>query len=92
MGVSELRRQATAILRRVQRGESIQITDHGRPVARIVPIRPGRPAQLMSEGLITLARGDLLETLETLGLPAPAEPGTRSASEVLQEMREEDDR
>ena len=33
VGVRELRRQASAILRRVAAGETVEVTDRGRPVA-----------------------------------------------------------
>ncbi|MHB1501413.1 MAG: type II toxin-antitoxin system Phd/YefM family antitoxin [Candidatus Dormibacteria bacterium] len=41
VGLSELRQRASAVLRRVSHGEAIDITDHGHPIARIVPLRPG---------------------------------------------------
>jgi prevent-host-death family protein len=40
--VRELRREIRAILDRVERGESLEITRRGRPVARLVPARPLR--------------------------------------------------
>lgn len=38
----ELQREIKAILDRVEKGESVQITRRGRPVARLVPTKPGR--------------------------------------------------
>lgn len=39
----ELQREIKAILDRVEKGESVQITRRGRPVARLVPTKPPRP-------------------------------------------------
>lgn len=38
----ELQREIKAILDRVEKGESVQITRRGRPVARLVPTKPAR--------------------------------------------------
>jgi prevent-host-death family protein len=41
----------SADLRRVAEGESVVVTDHGRPVARLVPPdMPERPSRLIREG------------------------------------------
>lgn len=61
VGVRELRRQASAILRRVAAGETIEITDRGRPVAIMVQLLPRGLAGLEREGLLRRAQGDLLE-------------------------------
>ncbi len=41
--VRELQREIRAILDRVEKGESVEITRRGRPVARLVPARPAQP-------------------------------------------------
>lgn len=38
IGVRELRQYTTRYLERAQAGEIIEITNHGRPVARLMPI------------------------------------------------------
>ncbi len=38
VGVRELKAQTSDILRRVEHGESVEITNHGRVVARLVPV------------------------------------------------------
>lgn len=38
--VRELQREIRAILGRVEKGESLEITRRGRPVARLVPAKP----------------------------------------------------
>ncbi|HMD34502.1 MAG TPA: type II toxin-antitoxin system prevent-host-death family antitoxin [Vicinamibacterales bacterium] len=63
IGVRELRQSASVYLRRVQAGETIEITDRGVPVAVLAPLpRPmARLEQLIAEGKATPAQGDLLE-------------------------------
>ena len=43
VGVRELRQRASELLRRVQAGETIEVTDHGRPVALLAPLDVGEP-------------------------------------------------
>lgn len=51
VGVRELKASLSAYLRRVTDGESVVVTDHGTPVARLVPPDvPDRLAQLIREG------------------------------------------
>ena len=80
---AEVKQNASALIRRVLAGETIEITERGRPVARIVPLR-GRSVldQLMAEGRATEPRGDLLAIK-----PKKAVAGERPLSEVLAEMR-----
>ena len=65
-------------------GETIEVTDHGHPIARIVPLRRTALDQLVVEGRATEARVDLLDTAEELGLPvtSPVLP-----SDALAELR-----
>ena len=51
VGVRELKASLSRYLRRVREGETIVVTDRGRPVARIVPSTiPEHIAKLMAEG------------------------------------------
>ena len=52
IGVRELRDTVSAVLERVERGETVTVTRHGRPIARLLPA--GLPAGLEA----MLARGD----------------------------------
>jgi prevent-host-death family protein len=62
VGVRELRQNASGVLRRVAAGEVIEVTDRGRPVARIVPMHEAsRLGQLQAEGRASIATGDLLD-------------------------------
>jgi prevent-host-death family protein len=87
VGVRELRQQASAVLKRVVNGEVIEVTDHGHPIARIVPLRPGPLDQLVLEGRATEAADDLLDLMDELGLPQPAESGRPLPSQALAELR-----
>jgi prevent-host-death family protein len=53
--VRELNQNTSAVLARVQRGETIEVTANGRPVARIVPIEGGLAGleRRVAEGLAT---------------------------------------
>lgn len=41
VGVRELRQRASELIRRVEAGESIEVTDRGRPVAVLGPVARG---------------------------------------------------
>lgn len=63
VGVRELRLETRAVLARVRSGEAVEITAHGRPVARLVPLTELPP---------------VLERLERAGqLTRAANPGCR---------------
>ncbi len=77
VGVRELRQQASAILRRVAAGETVEVTDRGRPVAVLIKTMPSGLARLEREGMLRRAQADLLE-LRAIPLPAgAAAPSTR---------------
>lgn len=82
VGVRELRRQASAILRRVAAGETVEVTDRGRPVAVLLKTMPSGLARLEREGLLRRADADLL------GLePIRLSPGTTEPSRLVSEGR-----
>lgn len=57
IGVRELRDRLSRHLAEVQQGRTVTITDHGRPIARIVPVqRPTRLEELRDEGRIRPGR------------------------------------
>lgn len=86
VGLRELRQQTSAVLKRVRDGESIDVTDHGHPIARIVPLRPSALDQLVLEGRASEGGGDLLALMDELGLPAPSRT-SMLASEALADLR-----
>lgn len=53
VGVRELRDGLSKHLAEVRAGHTVTVTDHGRPIARIVPVeRPNRLEQLIAEGKV----------------------------------------
>lgn len=63
VGVRELRQHASRYLARVARGEVFEVTDRGRPVARLVPVEPDLWADLLRSGSLREpgSEGDLLD-------------------------------
>ncbi|HEV8614560.1 MAG TPA: type II toxin-antitoxin system prevent-host-death family antitoxin [Methylomirabilota bacterium] len=57
VGVRELKERTSEVLRRVrERGEEIDVTHHGRVVARLVPVARPRPRRQPSAAWSTLDR------------------------------------
>lgn len=54
VGVRELKNRLSAHLDRVKAGEEITVTEHGRPVARLIPVGPDvdRMAALVAAGIV----------------------------------------
>jgi len=87
IGVRELRQHASRYLRAVQSGESVRVTERGRPVALLVPVTAESPlARLEAEGRLSDADGDVLE----LGPPLPPARGVPLPSEQLARARREE--
>jgi prevent-host-death family protein len=89
IGVRELRQNLSVYLDRVKDGETLDVTEHGRLVARLGPPAPttsSRLEQLIAEGRAVAARVDLLD----LGPPLPLPAGADLPSELVSRMRDED--
>ena len=90
IGVRELRQHASIYIDLVEKGYTVDITNRGRLVAQLVPVRePESPLErLIAAGIIDPAEdpGDLLDVEP--GPPVP--PGQPSASEILLQQREEE--
>ncbi|HVB26621.1 MAG TPA: type II toxin-antitoxin system prevent-host-death family antitoxin [Mycobacteriales bacterium] len=52
IGVRELRQHASRYLARVASGETVEVTDRGRPVALLVPVGGERWEQLLASGRV----------------------------------------
>jgi prevent-host-death family protein len=84
IGVRELRQRASELLRRVEQGETIEVTDRGRRVAILSPPPEGNPLQrLRALGDVEPAKGDLDDLPEPLVLAS----GIKRPSEVLGRLR-----
>jgi prevent-host-death family protein len=87
VGIRELRQRASELLRHVERGETIEITDRGRPVAVLSPLPAGSAYErLVAEGDILRASSDSGELPE----PMPVRSGQESASTVLARLRSDE--
>ncbi|MCV7236047.1 type II toxin-antitoxin system Phd/YefM family antitoxin [Mycobacterium branderi] len=85
VGVRELRQRASELLRRVEAGETIEITDRGRPVALLSPMPEGSPYErMLASGEIEPATG----SLDDLPEPIELEPGVELPSVTLARLRE----
>ncbi len=86
VGVRELRQAASKILDRVKEGVVIEITEHGVPVARLVPITKSLYEEYIAAGLIIPAENpDWRFEMPTIKLK-----GKKTSTEVLMEMRAEE--
>lgn len=84
----ELRQHASRWLARVAAGESFEITDRGRPVAVLAPVRePKGLAALEAAGAVLPATGSLWDA----PIPAAGSPSA-NLSDAVRQMRDEDDR
>jgi len=86
-GIRELRQRASELLRRVEAGETIEITDRGRPVAVLAPLPDEGPsAQLRATGDLIAAAQDL----DSLPAPLPLGAGREGPSRVLERLRQDE--
>lgn len=85
IGVRELRQHASVYLRRVADGETIEVTDRGRPVAHLTPVPVDEWAQMIAEGkIIPVKPGSNILDESPRDYPGPP------ASDVLAAMREDE--
>lgn len=81
VGVRELRDGLSRHLAQVRSGHTVTVTDHGEPVARIVPIGvPNALERLVAEGRVQLA------AVGKRPAPKPIKAGG-SVSDLIQEQR-----
>jgi prevent-host-death family protein len=87
VGVRELRQRASELLRRVEQGETIEITDRGRPVALLTPPPAGSPLErLRSAGDV---EGSTMN-FDDLPSPLPVPEGVEPPSAVLARLRSDE--
>ena len=86
VGVRELRQSASQILDQVKNGSAFEITEHGVPVARLVPITKSLYEEYIAAGLITPA-----ENPEWQPTNKPTKiKGSKTSTQVLLELRAEE--
>lgn len=90
IGIRELKQHASTWVARAQSGETIEIANHGRLVARLVPVGDADTSRetLIATGLLTPAahRGKLFDTADLL---EPADETTPPISVILQQQRDD---
>jgi prevent-host-death family protein len=87
VGIRELRQRASELLRRVEAGETIQVTDRGRPVAVLAPLPESEPLQrLRASGEVVPATA----TLEDLPEPLRLEKSQELPSAILTRLRRDE--
>lgn len=92
--ISETKNSLSALLDRVRHGETVLVTDRGRPVARLEPVESptqsgpddGRLARLERAGIIRRAREASLEQIARIAPPAPL-AGADIVATLLDERR-----
>ena len=86
VGVRDLKARLSEYLRQVSQGQTVIITDHGRPVGRLSPIDQTldqRVKALQDAGLVAW-NGQKLKPVT----PVAVNRGERQISDILVEMRE----
>jgi prevent-host-death family protein len=74
IGVRQLQQNAASAVRRVRRGERIEVTDRGRPVAVLIPAAVEDPLDaLEAAGRLVRAEEDLLDAGPPMRLPRGAQ-------------------
>jgi prevent-host-death family protein len=83
--IRTLNQDTAGVLARVEGGEVVEITNRGRPIARIVPVPDDPMADLVAAGVV-------LPPTITGAFPMPAVPAPPGvdAGEVVSAMRDEE--
>lgn len=89
--VSELNRQTARVLDRIKAGESLEISEYGRPVARLMPAAPTTGAPLLDR---LIAQGRAVPAANPGPIP-PTPPRDAPEADVslsgtLAEMRDDE--
>ena len=85
VGVRELRQNLSRYLHRVAKGERLEVTERGKPVAVLGPVDESGSAlrRLVTSGRATPPEGDLLD------LAPPKGPVSTKGTDALRELRED---
>lgn len=86
-GVAELKAKLSEYLARVKAGEEVVVTERGRPVARLVPVRAGgereRLIAMERTGEVRIGSGEIPG--DFWEMPRPMDAGGRVRSAVAEE-------
>ncbi len=86
IGIRELKQNASAVVARAAAGETLTVTDRGRPAAQLSPLPASPLSRLLEAGAARSARTSLAD----LPAPASAPPGRGSLSAALAELRDDE--
>ncbi|MGI9004039.1 MAG: type II toxin-antitoxin system Phd/YefM family antitoxin [Pseudonocardia sp.] len=88
IGIRELRQHASRYVAMAKAGTRVPVTERGKLVAYLVPAEESGSVldRLEAAGQLRRGVGNLMDLLP----PPPAEPGEKSLSETLREMRDEE--
>jgi prevent-host-death family protein len=88
VGLRELRHKTSEVLARVRRGETVDVTEYGRLIARIVPVEEREPAPLLDR----LAAAGRLRPAVRPGYRPRMHPATGSdvLGDALRALRDEE--
>lgn len=87
IGIRELRQRASDYLRRVEAGETIEVTDRGRPIALLTPIPEAPPLERLR------ASGDIQDGVadwDDIPPPLPLDEREETPSEILERLRSDE--
>lgn len=83
IGIAELKASLSETLARVKGGEEVVVTEHGRPIAKIIPLWAATPAavteDLVRSGVLRIPERTLDETFWTLPRPSDSRSVVRTA-------------
>ena len=83
--IRDLNQDTAGVLARVERGETVEITNRGRPIARLVPVATDVMADLVASGVVvppTITGPIPMPTV-------PADPGPE-AGDLVSALRDEE--
>lgn len=86
VGIRALKQNASAVVAQAAAGETVVITDRGRPVAQLVPLPTSPLAEMIASGRARLPK----RSIKDLPPPLKRGPGERPLSDVIREMRDEE--
>jgi prevent-host-death family protein len=85
IAIRTLNQHTAEVLARVEAGETVEITNRGRPIARIVPVAADELADLVASGLVVPPTITAPLQVPTV----PSEPGSEAGA-LVSSLRDEE--
>ncbi|WP_133875464.1 type II toxin-antitoxin system Phd/YefM family antitoxin [Paractinoplanes brasiliensis] len=83
--IRSLNQDTAGVLARVEQGETVEITNRGRPIARIVPVDVDPLEELVRTGALTPPTVTL-----PFAMPTGAQPADQEAGDLISALRDEE--